>query len=194
MNTTTNTAKQIAKAHGFKGILPESFPMPEEMASLPAGLASLAKKILDAGPGGLETRARVALWQNAEESFLAVNGYDWRSKPEATTQNQPEKASQQAEELPVQTLAGDELARFRYMASRPKAQDGNVYYLSRDHYNACHSAACAFRRAGGTAQTWARNFKLNAQDRDRYGWAIARIACIVWTMPIEELDAGKPVF
>lgn len=198
MNTNTATAKNTAKAHNFAGILPEGFPMPEEMEGLRValpGLAALADKILGCGPAGLETRTRAQLWENKEEEVFRAYGMTWREYvaqvpgTEATTETK-----QEATTPDIYTLQGEELARFRYMENRRQAKDGNVYTVNRGTYNGAMSGACASRRAGIRPDVWAKRFKFSKEEHDKYSWIIAQIARIVWTMPVEELFAGKPAF
>ena len=198
MNTNTATAKNTAKAHNFAGTLPEGFPMPEEMegmrVALP-GLAALADKILECGPAGLETRTRAQLWENKEEEVFRAYGMTWREYVAqvpgtgSTTENKQEAAAPD-----IYTMQGEELSRFRYMENRRAAPDGRVYTVHPSAYRAAMSGACAYRRAGGKPADWARNFKMSQNEKARHGWIVAQIARIAWTMPVQELFAGKPAF
>lgn len=191
MNTNTTTAN-VAKAHNFRGTLPHSFPMPEEMEGLRIalpGMHELAQKILAAGPEGLETRTRSQLWEYYEEKVMAEFGQTWREYvANVPGTNGKEETKQDALIDGIYTMEGEELARYRKMESR----GGERVELWR--YRELVSAACASRRAGITPTVWANRFELSKEDREMYAWVIARIAIIAWTMPVIELFHGKPCF
>lgn len=179
----SNTTSRKIMIDGVKYVVPETFPSPEDLATLTRipheasnTLAKIAGNILVAGLG---FREMCEVWQETERYFGDVVGMSWQEALTSYQEMQQDQPEQEAYPACLPPASEEEVAQMeRIYDASPRFRP-----VDRDTYCQLFKGAASSRRHGVSWRTWGERATKSGAPRA----LVALIASRAYTMSTTEI-------